>query len=49
MMLAAITWGYRVEIRPGSVTLISIKDGTMPDPFESVAAAYQWFLKRKYG
>lgn len=49
MMLAAITWGHRVEIRRGSVTLISIKDGTMPDPFPTIAKAYQWYMKMRYG
>ena len=41
----AISKGYRVEIRPGSVTLISLKDGTMPNPFPTVAAAYAWVTR----
>ena len=47
--LAQVNDGRRVEIRSDSVTLISLKDGAMPDPFPTIEAAYQWFLKRKYG
>lgn len=44
-MLDTISKGYRVEIRPGSVVLISMADGTMPDPFPTVAAAFQWVTR----
>ena len=41
-MIDIITKGYQVQIRPGSVTLISLKDGAMPDPFPSVPSAADW-------